>query len=50
MSGELARMYHSEAARTKNAETLSYAERLYHVYLEGFPDARDYAPRLPSRA
>jgi len=43
MSGELARMYHSEAARTKNAETLGYAERLYHVYLDGFPDARDYA-------
>ena len=43
MSGELARAYHSESAKTKNPETLAYAEKLYKVYLEVFPDAPDYA-------
>jgi tetratricopeptide (TPR) repeat protein len=43
MSGELARAYHSESAKTKNAETLAYAEALYKVYLDVFPDASDYA-------
>ncbi len=43
MSGELARAYHSESAKTKNPETLAYAEKLYKVYLEVFPDAEDYA-------
>lgn len=43
MSGELARAYHSESARTKNPETLAYAEKLYKVYLDVFPDAEDYA-------
>ncbi|HET9624734.1 MAG TPA: tetratricopeptide repeat protein [Kofleriaceae bacterium] len=43
MSGELARAYHSESAKTKNAETLAYADKLYHVYLQTFPDAEDYA-------
>ncbi len=43
MSGELARAYHSESAKTKNPETLAYAEKLYKVYLEIFPEAPDYA-------
>lgn len=43
MSGELARAYHSESAKTKNPETLAYAEKLYKVYLQVFPDADDYA-------
>jgi tetratricopeptide (TPR) repeat protein len=43
MSGELARAYHSESAKTKNPETLGYAEKLYKVYLDTFPDAEDYA-------
>jgi tetratricopeptide (TPR) repeat protein len=42
MSGELARAYHSESAKTKNPETLKYAEDLYKVYLEVFPEAQDY--------
>jgi TolA-binding protein len=42
MAGELARAYHNEAARTKSAETLAYAERLYEVYLDAFPDAEDF--------
>jgi tetratricopeptide (TPR) repeat protein len=43
MSGELARAYHSEAARTKNFATLAHAEKLYKVYLDVFPNAPDYA-------
>ncbi|MGN6109467.1 MAG: tetratricopeptide repeat protein [Kofleriaceae bacterium] len=42
MSGELARAYHSESSKTKNPETLAYAEKLYKVYLDVFPDAEDY--------
>src|SRR5690606_28850627 len=42
MSGELARAYHSESAKTKNAETLAYAEKLYKVYLDVFTEAEDY--------
>jgi tetratricopeptide (TPR) repeat protein len=38
MSGELARAYHSEAAKTNDPETLAYAEKLYKVYLEVFTD------------
>lgn len=43
MSGELARAYHSESVRTKNPATLAYADKLYHVYLEVFEGAPDYA-------
>lgn len=43
MSGELARAYHSESVRTKNPATLAYADKLYHVYLEIFQSAPDYA-------
>ena len=57
MSGEMARAYHSESMRTKNAETLAYADKLYNVYLSVFPDAEDfgetqyyYAELLWSRA
>jgi TolA-binding protein len=43
MSGELARAYHSESAKTHNTETLAYADKLYRIYLQVFPDAEDYA-------
>jgi tetratricopeptide (TPR) repeat protein len=43
MSGELARAYHSESAKTKNPETLAYADKLYNIYLKVFPDAEDFA-------
>jgi TolA-binding protein len=43
MSGELARAYHSESFKTKNPETLAYADKLYKVYLQVFPDAEDFA-------
>jgi tetratricopeptide (TPR) repeat protein len=43
MAGDLARAFHSEAAKTKSAETLGYAERLYKIFLEAFPDAEDWA-------
>ena len=40
MSDELARAYHSESAKTKNPDTLAYAEKLYKVYLEVFHGRR----------
>jgi tetratricopeptide (TPR) repeat protein len=43
MSSELARAYHSESARTRNPETLAYADKLYNIYLRVFPDAEDFA-------
>jgi tetratricopeptide (TPR) repeat protein len=56
-SGELARSYHSEFAKTKNVESLGYADRLYSAYVRAFPDAPDaaqtqyyYAELLWSRA
>ncbi len=42
MSGDLARAYHNESMKTLNTDTLQYADRLYHVYLDTFPDAEDY--------
>lgn len=42
MSGDLARAYHNESIKTLNSETLAYADKLYHVYLDTFPDAQDY--------
>jgi tetratricopeptide (TPR) repeat protein len=57
MAGEMARAYHNESMKTLNPETLSYADKLYHVYLDTFPDAEDfgetqyyYAELLWSRA
>ena len=40
MSGELARAYHSESAKTKNPETLAYAEKLYKRLPRGLPRRR----------
>jgi len=42
MSGEMARAWHNESIKTKNPETLAYADRLYNVYLSEFPDAEDF--------
>ncbi len=42
MAGDMARAYHNESMKTLNPETLAYADRLYHVYLDVFPDAADY--------
>jgi tetratricopeptide (TPR) repeat protein len=43
MSGQLARAYHQEGAKTKNSELLRLAGRLYRAYLGGFADAKDHA-------
>jgi TolA-binding protein len=43
MSGEMARAWHNESIKTKNPETLAYADKLYNVYLNVFGDAPDYA-------
>jgi len=42
MSGEMARAWHNESIKTKNPETLAYADKLYNVYLSVFTDAEDY--------
>jgi tetratricopeptide (TPR) repeat protein len=42
-SGELARAYHSEFAKTKDPQALLNADKLYTAYLREFPDAPDYA-------
>jgi tetratricopeptide (TPR) repeat protein len=42
MAGEMARAYHNESMKTLNPETLAYADKLYHVYLDTFPDAEDF--------
>ncbi len=41
VTSEMAKTWHNEAMKTLNTETLAYVERLYHVYLEHFPDAED---------
>jgi len=43
IAGDLARAFHTEAAKTRSVETLGYSERLYKSYLEAFPDAADWA-------
>lgn len=43
MSGELARAYHLEAAKTRTFEALTAAEALYKAHAMGFPDAPDAA-------
>ena len=43
MSGEMARAWHNESIKTKNPETLAFADKLYNVYLTVFTDAPDYA-------
>ena len=42
MSGQLARMYHQEAVKTKSVELAGFADRLYKAYLGAFPDAKDF--------
>ncbi len=43
MSGELARVYHLEAAKTRTFEALTAAEALYKAHADAFPDAPDAA-------
>lgn len=43
MSGQLARTYHQEGAKTRNPDQLKMAGRLYRAYLKGFPGNPDYA-------
>jgi tetratricopeptide (TPR) repeat protein len=41
VSGEMAKVWHSEAAKTRNPEALDAVERLYALYLSAFPSAED---------
>jgi tetratricopeptide (TPR) repeat protein len=40
-TSELARVWHNEAVKTLNYESLGNVERLYQLYVESFPDAKD---------
>nr|HEX4318388.1 tetratricopeptide repeat protein [Kofleriaceae bacterium] len=50
MSGEYARAFHQEAAKTMNVELLASADALYGSYLAAFPDAKDFADTQYFRA
>jgi TolA-binding protein len=54
MSGELASAYYAEWSKTRNAETLGYAEQLFALHVAAFPDAAThratYAEVLWARA
>ncbi|MBK9070673.1 MAG: tetratricopeptide repeat protein [Myxococcales bacterium] len=39
---EMATGWHNEFTKTKNPESLQYADKTYKVYLDVFPDAADY--------
>ena len=41
VTGELAKLWHIEANRTLNVETLGYAAGLYDAYVKYFPNAKD---------
>jgi outer membrane protein assembly factor BamD (BamD/ComL family) len=42
MSGDHARAFHAEFARTQDPATLAHADRLYRIYLDAFPAAPDH--------
>jgi outer membrane protein assembly factor BamD (BamD/ComL family) len=42
IADDLARAYHAEWMKTRDDDTLGLAERLYRVFLDGFPGADDH--------
>lgn len=50
LTGQLARAYHQEAARTKQPATFARADHLYRAYLATFPAAPDVADTRYFRA
>lgn len=43
VNSEMAKLWHNEAIKTLNTETLKYVERLYRLYLGSFPKSEEYA-------
>ncbi|MCG8423301.1 MAG: tetratricopeptide repeat protein [Proteobacteria bacterium] len=43
MNSEMAKLWHNEALKTLNTETLAYVDKLYQLYLKSFPQSREYA-------
>jgi len=41
-TSELAKIWHQEAEKTLNTETLQYVDALYKLYMDAFPDAEDF--------
>lgn len=43
VSSEMAKIWHNEAIKTLDTDTLQYVERLYRLYLGSFPQSPEYA-------
>ncbi|ACY15027.1 tetratricopeptide repeat protein [Haliangium ochraceum] len=43
VNSEMAKMWHNEAMKTLDFETLAYVDRLYQLYLNAFPDSPEHA-------
>lgn len=43
MSSEMAKIWHNEAFKTLDTETLAYVDKLYQLFLGSFPESEDYA-------
>jgi tetratricopeptide (TPR) repeat protein len=43
LASEMAKLWHNEAIKTLNTDTLVYVERLYRLYLASFPKSKEYA-------
>ncbi len=43
ITSELAKLWHNEAMKTLDYETLQYVDQLYQVYLKNFPNSSEYA-------
>lgn len=43
VNNEMAKIWHNEAIKTLNTDTLVYVDRLYRLYLNSFPKSAEYA-------
>lgn len=43
ITSEMAKIWHNEAVKTLNTETLAYVDKLYQLFLKSFPESEDYA-------
>lgn len=42
VNSEMAKIWHNEAMKTLNTETLAYVDRMYHLFLTNFPESEEY--------
>ncbi len=43
VNSEMAKLWHNEAVKTLNTETLAYVDQLYQLFLKSFPESQEYA-------